>query len=61
LSVIFRPVKEVKNEETGEIDYVQEKFDTKNLDWRADLIYNKVKALDVMKGINFFFSGKNDL
>jgi hypothetical protein len=61
LSVIFRPATEVKDEETGEISYVQEKFDTKNLDWRADIIYNNVKALDVMKGINFFFSGKNAL
>jgi hypothetical protein len=61
LSVIFRPVTEVKDEETGEISYVQERFDTKNLDWRADIIYNNVKALDVMKGINFFFNGKNDL
>ena len=61
LAVIFRPVTESIDSETGEKTYIQEKFDTKNLDWRADLIYNNVKAIDIMKGVNFFFTGKNDL
>lgn len=60
LAVIIRPSKMVKNEETGEEVWVQEKFDTLNLDFRADLIYNNFKAVDVMRGVSFFLNGKND-
>lgn len=60
LAVIFRPVIKEIDSETGQECWRQEKFDTKNLDWRANIIYNDVKAIDVMKGVNFFFSGKSD-
>lgn len=57
LSVILRPVTKVVDEETKQEEWVQDKFDTKNLSYRADLINEKVKAVEVMKGINFFFHG----
>jgi hypothetical protein len=59
LAVVLRPViGEETDSETGEIIYKTEKFDTKNLQWRADTFYDKLKALDVMKAVGFFFNGK---
>lgn len=61
LAVILRPVEsEEIDEETGKKVYNQEKFDTKNLQWRADMFYERLKALDVMKAVGFFFSGKQE-
>jgi len=61
LAVILRPViGEETDSETGEVVYKTEKFDTKNLQWRADMFYDKLKALDVMKAVGFFFNGKKD-
>lgn len=61
LAVVLRPViGEETDSETGEIIYKTEKFDTKNLQWRADMFYDKLKALDVMKAVGFFFNGKKE-
>lgn len=60
LAVIVRPSTLVKNNETGEEEWIQEKFDSKNLDWRANIIYNDFKAIDIMKGVGFFLSGNQE-
>lgn len=60
LAVIFRPVTKSVDSETGLEEWIQEKFDTKNIEWRANMIYNSVKALDVMDGLNFFFLGNKE-
>ncbi len=58
VAVILRPLKEEQvDAETGEKVYIQEKFDTKNLQWRADLFNDKLQISKIMTAIGFFFNG----
>jgi hypothetical protein len=58
VAVILRPLKEEQVDvETGEKVYIQEKFDTKNLQWRADLFNDKLQISKIMTAIGFFFNG----
>lgn len=59
LAILVRPAKLEYDFETKQEKWVIEKFnrrDVENLDWRADLFYNKAKAGDVIPIINFFLS-----
>ena len=59
LAILVRPAKLEYDFETKQEKWVIEKFnrrDVENLDWRADLFYNKAKSGDGIPIINFFLS-----
>lgn len=60
LAVLVRPAKEEIDEETGELRWVQSKFDKRdigNMDWRAKLFMNEAKTDDLLPVLNFFLIG----
>jgi hypothetical protein len=57
LAIILRPGKLVKNEETGEEKWVQDKFTANNIDYRKEVFLNQ-PVMDLMGPIGFFLGGK---
>jgi hypothetical protein len=56
LSVVLRPGRLEKNEETGEEKWVQDKFTANNIEYRREL-FMKHPVIDLMGPINFFLGG----
>lgn len=58
IAILLRPGKKVYNAEKGCDEWIQEKFDVKNLEWRKELFMDLTvdKFLNV---ISFFLIGKN--
>lgn len=56
LSVILRPAKLVKDEESGKERWVQDRFDANNIDYRKEL-FLKLPAFDLMGPVSFFLTG----
>jgi hypothetical protein len=56
IAVILRPGKLVKDEETGQERWVQDKFDANNIEWRKEL-FLKQPVFDLMGPVTFFLNG----
>lgn len=56
LSVILRPGKLVKDEESGKENWVQDKFDANNIEFRKNL-FLKQPVFDLMGPVTFFLNG----
>ena len=56
LAVILRPGKKVYDEETKKEVWVQDKFNTANLEWRKDL-FMRQPVFDLMGPVSFFLNG----
>lgn len=56
LAIILRPGKKVIDEETKAEKWVQDKFNTANLEWRKEL-FMKQPVFDLMGPVSFFLSG----
>lgn len=56
LSVILRPGKLVKDEESGKENWIQDKFDANNIEYRKELFLRQ-PVFDLMGPITFFLSG----
>jgi hypothetical protein len=57
LAIILRPGKLVKDDETGEEKWVQDKFTANNIEFRKELFLN-VSVIKLMGPISFFLGGK---
>jgi hypothetical protein len=57
LAIILRPGKLVKDEESGEEKWVQDKFTANNIDYRKEL-FLKQPVMDLMGPVGFFLGGK---
>jgi hypothetical protein len=57
LAIILRPGQIVKDEETGEEKWVQDKFTANNIEWRKNLFLEQ-PVYNMMGPINFFLGGK---
>lgn len=60
LAIVCRPATEVIDKETGNKEYILEDFNTKNLEYRANLLADQSFA-KLMSITNFFLSGKGGL
>lgn len=57
LAIILRPGKLIKDEETGQEKWVQDKFTINNIEWRKEL-FMKQPVTNLMGPITFFLGGK---
>lgn len=57
LAIILRPGKLIKDEETGEEKWVQDKFTANNIEFRKNL-FLKQSVMNLMGPINFFLGGR---
>lgn len=60
LTIILRPGKLIKNEETGGEEWKQDKFDVENISYRKEL-FKDLKLVDVLQPVLFFSTGKSNL
>ena len=56
LAIILRPGKLEVNDETGKEEWIQDKFNVANLEWRKDL-FMKQPVFDLMGPVTFFLNG----
>jgi hypothetical protein len=56
LAVILRPAKKVINEETKKENWICEKFNTENLEWRKELFLTQ-PVFNLMGPVSFFLNG----
>lgn len=56
LAVILRPAKLVRDEESGKENWVQDRFDANNIEYRKEL-FLKQPVFDLMGPITFFLDG----
>lgn len=56
LSVILRPAKLVKDMETGKENWIQDKFDANNIEYRKEL-FLKQSVFKLMGPVSFFLNG----
>ena len=56
LAIILRPGKKVYNEETKKEVWIQDKFNTANLEWRKEM-FMKQPVFDLMGPVTFFLNG----
>lgn len=56
LAVILRPGKLIKDLESGKENWIQDKFDANNIEWRKDLFLQQ-PVFDLMGPITFFLNG----
>lgn len=57
LAIILRPGKKEVDVETGRETWIQDKFDTNNLEWRKEL-FMKQPVFNLMGPVTFFLNGK---
>jgi hypothetical protein len=57
LAVLLRPGKLVKNEETSEEEWVQDKFDAENIEHRIKIFMNQ-PIVKLMGNLTFFLNGR---
>lgn len=56
LAIILRPGSKIVDPETGKEKWIQEKFNTANLEWRKEL-FMKQPVFDLLGPVSFFLSG----
>lgn len=56
LAIILRPGSKIVDPETGKEKWIQEKFNTANLEWRKDL-FMKQPVFNLLGPVSFFLSG----
>ncbi|RYY51483.1 MAG: hypothetical protein EOO06_00325 [Chitinophagaceae bacterium] len=59
LAVLIRPATKNVDHETGKEEWVVEKFDTKNLEYRAELFLDNLNATISFTSLDFFLNGSN--
>lgn len=61
MAILCRPAIQKENTETGKTEWELEVFDTKNVEYRANLFLDNFNCQDVINITDFFFAGSNQL